>query len=94
MSDWVLLERVLANFTGNAIRYTDVGRVLVGCRRLGTHLHVMVCHTRIGIDPEHHAAIFDEFYRVSAAQGEAEARHSLGVGLGKVPQALGDLPLD
>ena len=88
VSDRVLLERILANFTGNAIRYTDLGRVLVGCRRLGPTLRIMVCDTGIGIAPEHHAAIFDEFYRVSDTQ--AEARHSLGLGL-NIARRLADI---
>jgi signal transduction histidine kinase/CheY-like chemotaxis protein len=79
VSDRVLLERILSNLLGNAIRYTDVGRVLVGCRRRGRHLRIIVADTGIGIAPEHHEAIFEEFYRVSETQ--ANARHSLGLGL-------------
>ena len=79
VSDRVLLERILANLVGNAIRYTEVGRVLVGCRRHGRMLRIMVADTGIGIAPEHHEAIFDEFYRVSDTQ--SHARHSLGLGL-------------
>lgn len=79
VSDRVLLERILSNLVGNAIRYTEVGRVLVGCRRRGRMLRVMVVDTGIGIAPEHHEAIFEEFYRVSDLQ--SHARHSLGLGL-------------
>jgi len=79
VSDRVLLERILSNLVGNAIRYTDVGRVLVGCKRYGGMLRIVVADTGIGIDPQHHEAIFEEFYRVSSTQ--ANARHSLGLGL-------------
>lgn len=79
VSDRVLLERILANLVSNAIRYTEVGRVLVGCRRRGRILRIMVADTGIGIAPEHHEAIFDEFYRVSDTQ--SHAKHSLGLGL-------------
>ena len=79
VSDRVLLERILANLVGNAIRYTEVGRVLVGCRRRGRMLRIIVADTGIGIAPEHHEAIFDEFYRVSDTQ--SHAKHSLGLGL-------------
>ena len=34
-SDPALLERILGNFMSNAIRYTDKGSVLIGCRREG-----------------------------------------------------------
>jgi len=79
VSDRVLLERILANLVGNAIRYTETGRVLVGCRKRGQMLRIIVADTGIGIAPEHHEAIFDEFYRVSDTQ--ARGRHSLGLGL-------------
>jgi signal transduction histidine kinase/CheY-like chemotaxis protein len=88
VSDRVLLERVLSNLLANAIRYTDVGRVLVGCRRRGRFLRIIVADTGIGIAPEHHAAIFEEFYRVSDSQ--ASARHSLGLGL-NIARRLSDI---
>ena len=88
VSDRVLLERILSNLVGNAIRYTDVGRVLVGCRRLGPTLRIIVADTGIGIAPEHHEAIFDEFYRVSDTQ--SHARHSLGLGL-NIARRLSDI---
>ncbi len=79
VSDRVLLERILSNLVGNAIRYTEVGRVLVGCLRRGRHLRIFVADTGIGIAPEHQEAIFEEFYRVSDSQ--ANGSHSLGLGL-------------
>lgn len=88
VSDRVLLERILSNLVGNAIRYTDVGRVLVGCKRRGRQLRLLVADTGIGIAPEHHQAIFDEFYRVSDTQ--ANARHSLGLGL-NIARRLSDI---
>ena len=88
VSDRVLLERILSNLVGNALRYTDVGRVLVGCRRHGRTLRIVVADTGIGIAPEHHEAIFDEFYRVSDAQ--SHARHSLGLGL-NIARRLSDI---
>lgn len=88
VSDRVLLERILFNLVGNAIRYTDVGRILVGCRRRGRHLRIIVADTGIGIAPEHHEAIFEEFYRVSDSQPDAS--HSLGLGL-NIARRLSDI---
>jgi signal transduction histidine kinase/CheY-like chemotaxis protein len=88
VSDRVLLERILSNLVGNAIRYTDVGRVLVGCRRRGRYLRIIVADTGIGIAPEHHEAIFEEFYRVSDSQPNAS--HSLGLGL-NIARRLSDI---
>ncbi|MFO0990450.1 MAG: ATP-binding protein [Hyphomicrobiales bacterium] len=88
VSDRVLLERILANLVSNAIRYTEVGRVLVGCRRHGRMLRIIVADTGIGIAPEHHEAIFEEFYRVSDTQ--SHAKHSLGLGL-NIARRLSDI---
>ncbi len=77
-TDRSLLERILSNFVGNAIRYTEFGRVLIGCRRHGRFLRIEVHDTGIGIAPEHEEKIFDEFFRVAEQQ---PARHSLGLGL-------------
>lgn len=78
-SDRALLERILTNFVGNAVRYTDVGRVLIGCRRRGKLLRISVHDTGCGIDPEFHEAIFNEFFRV--ADNQPDRKHSLGLGL-------------
>lgn len=88
VSDRVLLERIVGNFLGNAIRYTDLGRVVVGCKRCGGMLRVAVLDTGSGIAPEHHEAIFDEFFRVG---GERAGRgHSLGLGL-NIARRLADI---
>lgn len=39
-TDPVLLERIVRNLLSNAIRYTDRGRVVLGCRRRGAHIEV------------------------------------------------------
>ncbi len=77
-SDRVLLERILSNFVSNAIRYTDMGRILVGCRRAGDHLDISVYDTGRGIAAEHQVQIFEEFYRV----GERTETGQKGLGLG------------
>lgn len=78
VSDRALLERILSNFVANAIRYTDMGKVLVGCRHDGNVLRIEVHDTGVGIAAEHQERIFQEFYRVG---GQRSARHSLGLGL-------------
>ncbi|MFZ2871541.1 hybrid sensor histidine kinase/response regulator [Zavarzinia sp.] len=86
-SDRALLERVLSNFVGNAIRYTDIGRVLVGCRRHGKTLRIEVHDTGCGIAPAHREKIFEEFFRVG---GQQSGRHSLGLGL-NIARRLADV---
>jgi signal transduction histidine kinase len=56
--DPVLLERILRNLVANAVRYTDHGRVLVGCRRRGVAISVQVLDTGPGIPPDQQDRIF------------------------------------
>ncbi len=75
-SDPVLLGRVLGNLLDNALKYTDRGGVVLGCRRRGDHALIEVWDSGAGIAPEDQAAIFDEFVQL------ASARHSRSQGLG------------
>jgi two-component system, sensor histidine kinase len=79
-SDPTLLERVLRNFVMNAIRYTERGAIVVGCRyqRDGA-VRIEVRDTGIGIAPEEHKRIFDEFYQLG--NPERDRRKGLGLGL-------------
>lgn len=77
-SDPSLVERVVRNLTANAVRYTQNGRVLVGCRRVGTALRVSVYDTGPGIAPEHQRAVFEEFFQI----GNPNRDRSRGIGLG------------
>ncbi|KJS40344.1 MAG: hypothetical protein VR70_06075 [Rhodospirillaceae bacterium BRH_c57] len=74
-----LLSRVLRNLLSNAIRYTDTGRVLVGCKRRGNHLLIGVWDTGIGIPSDKLEEIFDEFHRLNEGQ---QMRGEKGMGLG------------
>ena len=78
-SDPKLLERILRNFIANAIKYTDQGRILVGCRRAGPNLRIQVWDTGRGIPPNQLASIFEEFHQVD--NPERDRRQGLGLGL-------------
>jgi two-component system, sensor histidine kinase len=78
-SDPALVERILGNLVSNAIRYTQEGRVLVGCRRRGDELLLQVFDTGVGISADKQALIFEEFYQV--ANSERDRSQGLGLGL-------------
>jgi CheY-like chemotaxis protein len=77
-SDRRLLRRVLQNLVSNAVKYTQTGRVLVGCRRQGGRLRIDVYDTGVGIPQSKQRDIFKEFHRLD--QGAKIAR-GLGLGL-------------
>ena len=80
-SDPTLLRRILLNLVSNSIRYTSNGTVLVACRptHSGTHARIEVWDSGIGIAPEDHEKVFQEFYQV--ANPQRDRRSGLGVGL-------------
>src|SRR5258708_28460548 len=45
-TDPILLFRILANITNNALRYTERGKVLIGSRRRGASIAIEVLDTR------------------------------------------------
>ncbi len=77
--DPAMLTRILQNLIGNAIRYTDRGKVLVGVRRRGAQAEIQVCDTGRGISLSDQARVFQEFERVR--RGDASQDDGLGLGL-------------
>lgn len=86
-SDPVLLRRILQNLLANALRYTDRGRVMIGCRRRGTSISIEVWDTGPGIPEDKQREIFMEFHRLEQGKGEGEG---LGLGL-SIVERLADL---
>jgi two-component system CheB/CheR fusion protein len=87
-SDAALLEQMLNNLLGNALKYTKAGRVLVGARRAGTMLRIEVWDSGIGIAADQLKNIFEEYHQIDNAARE----RSLGLGLGlSIVQRLGHL---
>ena len=78
-SDHLLLERILRNLVANAIRYTADGRILIGCRRHGDDVDLVVADTGAGITPMHLPHVFEEFYRARPLPGGLT--QGLGLGL-------------
>lgn len=77
-SDPALLGPMLRNLATNALRYTEQGRVLLGARRSGGKVHIVVADTGIGIPAAHHRAVFEEFFQV----GNSARDFSAGTGVG------------
>lgn len=78
-SDPILLEQIIGNFVANAIRYTDSGKVLLGCRRRKGQLSIEVLDTGPGIPKFQSEAIFDDFHQLD--NKERDRGKGLGLGL-------------
>lgn len=77
-SDPKLLGRVLRNFMSNALRYTERGTILLGCRRRRGRLSIGVWDSGIGIPEEKLGEVFHEFQQVA----QPGRRREKGIGLG------------
>lgn len=77
-TDPVLLRRMIGNLVSNAVRYTESGGVLVGCRHRYGKTWVEVWDTGIGFPPEKTSEIFEEFKQL----GNEERSQDRGSGLG------------
>ncbi len=73
-----LLEQMLRNLLTNAIKYTQSGKVLLGCRRRAGSLNIEVWDTGIGIPDAELETIFEEYHQLDNAARE----RSRGLGLG------------
>jgi signal transduction histidine kinase/DNA-binding NarL/FixJ family response regulator len=93
-SDFILLERILLNLVSNAVRYTQAGGIVVGCRRLAGVLQIEVWDSGIGIPEDQQRNIFGEFHQLSTAK--QDRRGGLGLGLAIVDRLcrLLDYPIE
>lgn len=74
-----LLFEVIYNLCDNAVKYTpDGGKVEVNIAETEKEVTLTVSDNGIGIAPEHHARIFERFYRVD----KSHSKKSGGTGLG------------
>ena len=85
-SDKRMLEEMIRNLLSNSVRYTDRGKLLLGCRRAGDKNRIEMWDSGIGIAGDQLPRIFDEYYQGS----EAVERGGSGLGLAIV-RRLGEV---
>jgi len=91
-TDPVLLANIIRNLLTNAVRYTDNGRILVGCRNRGSLVDIEVVDTGVGIAETDRERIFGEFER--GAPKEGQTKQGLGLGLAIVSRIADALDVE
>lgn len=87
-SDAFRIKQIVNNLVGNAIKYTDEGKVTVSTAYMSGRLTIGVADTGCGMTPEEQQRVFNAFTRLPGAQRKE------GVGLGlsiarKIVERLG-----
>ncbi len=78
VTDTVLLTTILRNLVSNAVRYTERGGILLGCRRQGEFVRIEVWDSGIGIAEDDLDLIFEEFHQLH----KRGRNRAVGMGLG------------
>lgn len=77
-SDPVLLENLLRNLIGNAIRYTPQGYIAIACTEVDGRVRIAIEDSGVGIPVDKQTEIFREFRQLSSPAGDG----AKGLGLG------------
>jgi len=85
-SDRRMLAEMIRNLLSNAVRYTDRGRILLGCRRAGDNVRIEVWDSGVGITEDQLPHIFHEYYQGT----DGAERGGFGLGLAIVKR-LGEI---
>ena len=83
-ADISLIQRVLENLVGNALKYTPAGgKVSISVQHSAAGIGVSVADTGPGIPREALPHIFDRFYRADEPGGERKGSMGLGLAIAK-----------
>jgi len=82
VADAERLEQVIQNLVDNAVKYGG-GTVQVTAARQGERIEVSVADRGAGIAPDHHARLFERFYRVDPGRSREQGGTGLGLAIVK-----------
>ena len=77
-SDSTILAAMLGNLVSNAVKYAPGRAAVIGCRRRGGQVSILICDSGPGIAEADQARVFDEFYR---SPRHRHTREGIGLGL-------------
>ncbi len=92
-SDIRLLRRIVQNFLSNAIRYTQSGGVLLGCRRCRDGVRIEVWDSGPGIPADKLDEIFEEFRQLHPDNDPGGRGIGLGLAIVKRAAKMLDHPI-
>lgn len=92
-TDPVLTRRMLQNLVSNAIRHSEGGTVLVGCRRRGGELSIEIVDNGAGIALADQSRVYHEFTRLDSVRMGSGSTPGLGLGLSIVRRIADQLGL-
>jgi len=75
------LRRVVMNLLGNAVKFTESGRITVSLQPTETGVELAVADTGVGIPPDDLPDIFEEFRQVERQVGEKKEGTGLGLAI-------------
>jgi PAS domain S-box-containing protein len=82
-TDITKFDSILSNLIKNAIKYTEVGTIEIGCSRQNQQLEFYVRDTGIGIPKHRHQAIFNRFEQADIGGTRAFQGSGLGLAIAK-----------
>jgi signal transduction histidine kinase len=83
LGDEQRLTQVLLNLVGNAIKFTDAGKVRITAASANGHLALSVSDTGPGIPPQEQQRIFEKFHQVDASSTRTKGGTGLGLAIAK-----------
>lgn len=90
-----LLSEIISNLIDNAIKYNKPGvNILVKVKNKNNGVFLSVEDDGIGIEPKHHARIFERFYRVDKSRSRNTGGTGLGLSIVKNAAVLHNAKLD
>ncbi len=88
--DKTRLRQILFNLTGNAIKFTDSGSVVLEVKVNENHLVFSVEDTGCGISESQQASVFEEFNQLAGSSAEGKGGAGLGLAISqRLVEAMG-----
>lgn len=81
--DSSMIEQAVLNLIDNAVKYTDEGGAVSVAVRVNGMVKISVTDTGYGIEKEHHARLFERFYRTDKARSRQQGGTGLGLAIVK-----------